>query len=121
MENMNERNEELYDELREKFNERFSDDGRDAYADWWYTYVGEIFEEKEDAFMYELAEIIAKHMGPDVSIDGAYILVNCELNSIKTYANRIQDRMYDIELANYARDKFLNDLIDAVINEFGEI
>lgn len=85
----------------------------------------EAFQDVQDMFARDLAQIIAKAEYDEAKdnyvFDEAYILVKRELNSIRTYADHVQHRMYDLELANYARDKFLNDLFDAVINEFGEI
>ena len=126
MENRNERKRELYNELRQKFDEyhvalAFAPN---AYFGWWTTCSVEDEDSAEvtDEFMSELAEIIERYVKedrcdpePDTVFDEAWILVNCESNSIIDYANRIKDRMVnEIDLANYTREKFLNDLIDAV-------
>lgn len=118
---------ELYTELREKFDEYhvalvFRPN---AAPEWWAPCVDdeEAFQDAQDVFASELAEIIVGYVETDdeLNFERAHSLVKCELNNIRDYADRLQDRMYDLELANYARDKFINDLIDAVINEFGEI
>lgn len=119
----------LYNELREEF-----DHWHVAFAlrpnaapDWWAPSDGvedEAFRDAQDMFAGAVAEIIARYIENDDKeyvFNAACILVQCELVSIRNYADHVQHRMYDLELANYARDKFLNDLFDAVENEFGEI
>lgn len=113
---------ELYSELREKFDEWnvARAHAPNAYPEWWLIVF---YDEVADEFMGELAEIVAKYVKDDDEDDAlgaAWILVNCELRSTCDYSRAIRNRMDKVELANYARDKFLNDLIDAAINEFGE-
>ena len=111
----------LYNELREKFDYWHVCLALrpNAAPEWWAPDDG--VEYAQDGFIVELAYIIEKYIKADIIFDDAYAIVSCELDNIKDYADRLSHRMYDLELANYARDKFLNDLIDAVENGFGEI
>ena len=100
--------EELYNELRDKFNYHCQPDGTtDAYCEWWVMY-----DDDRDDFICDMAEILAKHIKTDEgnASDLAWILVNCELNSIwfRFY------KSYDVEAANWARDLFLDSLIDGI-------
>lgn len=117
--NVNERNKEnLYKELRKMFNYHCEFiDTTNACIEWWLIAFD---DEAAGDLIFDLAEIIDDHSKVNV-FDAANILVECELRSICNYARSIRNRMDAVELANYARDKFLNDLFDAVENEFGEI
>lgn len=100
--------EKLYKELREMFNYYCElIDTTDACINWWL-----IAFDIPNEFMGRLAEIIVKYVKTDE--DSVNILVERELRNICNYARAIRNRMYDLELANYTRDKFLNDLIDAI-------
>lgn len=99
--------EKMYKELREKFN-YYCEFFDTTCVNWWLMAFEDVSE-----FIRELAEIIRKYVEADDDVD---ILVECALKSICNYSRSIRNRMDEIELANYTREKFLNDLIDAAIN-----